>query len=522
MVTLMYADMVLLNGKIITMNSSKPIAEAVAVKKNKIIKVDTNKKINSLVTKSTKIINLNGKTVVPGFIDSHIHVADFGKFLTWINLQNVKSIKELQKKVKERSEKISKERWIIGQGWNQTNFSEKRMPNSKDLDKATSENPVILYHQCGRVCLVNSKALHLAGITKKTISSEGGKIEKDPKTGEPTGIIRETATDLVWTKIPPSTEEEIIEAANLASEKIIESGITSMHWIVTSSNEISIIKKLISENKLLVRVLIIGPTKILEELNNQKEPSEKISAIKVFVDGSLAAHTAALNEPYMDDPENYGQLFYSQNNLDELVTKSQFSNYSLVIHAMGDKAINMSLKAIEKALKIKPKKNLRYRIEHASVLNQGLIERIKKLGVIVSVQPNCIISEFSMWDAINRLGQKRARMLYPIKTLISEGTKVIGGSDCPMEPLNPISGIQAAVTRKFFPEEQITVNEALQMYTINASYASFEENIKGSIEKGKLADLTVLSDDPQSVPVNEIGEISVEMTIIDGKIVYKK
>ena len=522
MVTLMYADMVLLNGKIITMNSSKPIAEAVAVKKNKIIKVDTNKKINSLVTKSTKIINLNGKTVVPGFIDSHIHVADFGKFLTWINLQNVKSIKELQKKVKERSEKISKERWIIGQGWNQTNFSEKRMPNSKDLDKATSENPVILYHQCGRVCLVNSKALHLAGITKKTISSEGGKIEKDPKTGEPTGILRETATDLVWTKIPPSTEEEIIEAANLASEKIIESGITSMHWIVTSSNEISIIKKLISENKLLVRVLIIGPTKILEELNNLKEPSEKISAIKVFVDGSLAAHTAALNEPYMDDPENYGQLFYSQNNLDELVTKSQFSNYSLVIHAMGDKAINMSLKAIEKALKIKPKKNLRYRIEHASVLNQGLIERIKKLGVIVSVQPNCIISEFSMWDAINRLGQKRARMLYPIKTLISEGTKVIGGSDCPMEPLNPISGIQAAVTRKFFPEEQITVNEALQMYTINASYASFEENIKGSIEKGKLADLTVLSDDPQSVPVNEIGEISVEMTIIDGKIVYKK
>ena len=522
MVTQMCADMVLLNGKIITMNSSKPIAEAVAVKKNKIIKVDNNKKINSLVTKSTKIINLNGKTVVPGFIDSHIHVADFGKFLTWINLQNVKSIKELQKKVKERSEKISKERWIIGQGWNQTNFSEKRMPNSKDLDKATSENPVILYHQCGRVCLVNSKALHLAGITKKTISSEGGKIEKDPKTGEPTGILRETATDLVWTKIPPSTEEEIIEAANLASEKIIESGITSIHWIVTSSNEISIIKKLISENKLLVRVLIIGPTKILEELNNQKEPSEKISAIKVFVDGSLAAHTAALNEPYMDDPENYGQLFYSQNNLDELVTKSQFSNYNLVIHAMGDKAINMSLKAIEKALKIKPKKNLRYRIEHASVLNQGLIERIKKLGVIVSVQPNCIISEFSMWDAINRLGQKRARMLYPIKTLISEGTKVIGGSDCPMEPLNPISGIQAAVTRKFFPEEQITVNEALQMYTINASYASFEENIKGSIEKGKLADLTVLSDDPQSVPVNEIGEISVEMTIIDGKIVYKK
>ncbi|MEJ2241212.1 MAG: amidohydrolase [Candidatus Bathyarchaeota archaeon] len=496
----MYADMVLINGKILTMNISKPIAEAIAIKKDKIVEVDSNKKINSLVSKATKIINLNGKTVVPGFIDSHIHVADFGKFLTWINLQNVKSIKELQKK---------------------------RIPNSKDLDKATSDNPVILYHQYGRVCLVNGKALSLAGITKKTISPDGGKIEKDPETGEPTGVLRETATDLVWKKIPPSSEEEIIEAANLASEKIIESGITSIHWIVTSSDEISIIKRLVSENKLPERVLIIGPTKILEELNNlnsktSKEPSEKIFSIKVFVDGSLAAHTAALNDPYIDDPGNNGQLFYSQKNLDELVTKAQLSNFSLVIHAMGDKAIKMALKAIEKALKVNSKKNLRYRIEHASVLNQGLIERIKKMGVIVSVQPNCVVSEFSMWDAINRLGPKRARMLYPIKTLISEGIKVIGGSDCPMEPLNPILGIHAAVTRKFFPEEQITVDEALRMYTLNAAYASFEENVKGSIENGKLADLTVLSDDPQTVPVNEIGKISVEMTIIGGKIVYQK
>ena len=509
------------------MNSSEPIAEAIAIKKDRIVKVDTDNEINSFVTKATKIINLHGKTVVPGLIDSHIHVVDFGKYLTWINLQNVKSIKELQRKVKERSQKIAKERWIIGQGWNQKLFSEKRYPTSKDLDKASSNNPVILYHQCGRVCLVNSKALDLAGINKKTISPARGEIEKDPKTGEPTGILRESATDLVWEKIPSPSEEEIIEAANFASKKIIESGITCVHWIVTSSNEISIIKRLISENKLPIRALIIGPTKILEEINNldlisSEKSSKKIFAIKVFVDGSLAGHTAALNEAYIDDPKNNGQLFYSQKELDEFVTKAHSSNFSLVIHAMGDKAIDMALKAIENVLKIKPKKNLRYRIEHASVLNHDLIQRIKKIGVIVSVQPNCVISEFSVWDVVNRLGSKRARMLYPIKTLISEGIRVIGGSDCPMEPLDPMSGIQAAVTRKFFPEEQITVDEALQIYTVNAAYSSFEEDSKGSIEEGKLADLTVLSDNPRTVPVNEIGNIKVEMTIVGGKIVYQK
>jgi predicted amidohydrolase YtcJ len=192
------------------------------------------------------------------------------------------------------------------------------------------------------------------------------------------------------------------------------------------------------------------------------------------------------------------------------------------MHAMGDQAIDMALSAVENALDEAPKTGHRYRLEHASVLNEELIGRIKRLGMIVSVQPKCVISEFAVWSAVDRLGQERARLLYPLKTLFCEGIRVVGGSDCPMEPISPLSGIQAAVTRQYFPEQQITADEALKMYTVNAAYASHEETIKGSIEDGKLADLTILSDNPTTVTPNKIENIKVNMTIVGGKIVYQK
>ncbi len=514
----MLADLALINGNVITMSSFQPSAEAVAVKNDRIVKVGTNEEINSCIGTDTKVIDLQGKTVVPGLIDSHIHVADFGKFLTWIDLKSVNSIEELQRRLRERAQKIPEGRWIIGSGWDQTRFAEKRYPNRRDLDEASPDNPVVLYHQCGRVCVVNSKALELAGVTKKTSTPSGGTIEKDAKTGEPTGILRENATDLVWKTIPEPNEEELIEATSLACEKIVEAGVTSIHWIVASSTEISIIQRLRSENKLPLRVHIIAPANILDQL----DITAGTLGVKVFVDGSLAARTAALCEPYIDDSATKGQLLYSKEELDALVAKAHKANFSLVMHAMGDQAIDMALSAIEKALMETPRKNHRYRLEHASVLNQELIQRIKKLGMIVSVQPKCVISEFSVWSAVDRLGSERARMLYPLKTLFNEGLRIIGGSDCPMEPISPLSGIQAAVTRPFFPEEQITVDEALRMYTINAAYASSEEDVKGSVEEGKLADLTVLLDDPKAVLSNKIGDIKVSMTIVGGKMVYQK
>jgi len=514
----MQADLVLVNGNVLTMNCSQSSAEAVAVKNDRIVKVGTTEQISSWIGKDTTVIDLQGRVVVPGFIDCHIHVADFGKFLTWIDLKDVCSIEELQIKLRESVQKLPKGRWIIGSGWDQTRFAEKRYPNRRDLDQASPDNPVVFYQQYGCVCVVNSKALELADVTHETAPLSGGTIEKDAKTGKPTGILRENATDLVWKTIPEPNEEELIEATSLACNKIVESGVTSIHWIVGSLAEFLMAQRLCSENRLPLRVHIIAPANILDQLDN----TEGLLGIKVFVDGSLAARTAALSEPYIDDSSIKGQLLYSQEELDTLVSKAHKADIGLVMHAMGDQAIELVLSSIERALVESPKTSHRYRLEHASVLNKELIGRIKKLGMIVSVQPKCVISEFSVWSAVERLGSERARLLYPLKTLLIEGVVVIGGSDCPMEPISPMSGIQAVVTRPFFAEEQISVDEALQMYTINAAYASSEEDVKGSIKEGKLADLTVISGNPQTVSPNKIGDIKVSMTVVGGKVVYQK
>jgi predicted amidohydrolase YtcJ len=524
----MWADLVLIGGNVLTMDSSQPSAEAVAVKKDRIVRVGTNEDINPWIGKTTKIVNLQGRTVVPGFIDCHIHVGDFGKFLMWIDLSDVHSIKEMQERIRKRVQKIPEGRWIIGKGWDQSRFCEKRYPNSQDLDEVSPDNPVILYHQFGRVCIVNSKALEFAGVTKETRSPPGGIIKKDAETGEPTGIFREKATDLVWKRIPEPSEDEFMEAICLACNKIVEAGLTSIHWIVASWTEISVIQKLSAENKLPLRVYVIAPANIIDKIEDSQSllgssyNMDRNLGVKIFVDGSLAGRTAALHEPYTEDSSSRGQLLYSQEELDSLVLKVHKANLRLVVHAMGDQAIDMTLTAIEKALMEAPRRSPRYRLEHASVLNEELIQRIKRLGMIVSVQPKVVISEFSVWSAVDRLGPERARWLYPLKTLINEGIEVVGGSDCPMEPLSPLLGIQAAVTRKFFPEEQISVDEGLRIYTVNAAYASFEEKLKGSIAEGKLADFAILSDDPRKIQPSQFGDIDVDMTIVGGKVVYQR
>jgi predicted amidohydrolase YtcJ len=524
----MRGDLILMDGRVLTMNASQLHAEAIAIKKDRIVKVGANKEIARWIGKNTKVIGLEGKTVVPGFIDTHIHIADFGRMLVWVDLRGIKSIQEMQSRIRKRAQRVPKGKWVIGHGWDQTSFTEKRYPNFLDLDKVSPDNPVILYHQFGRMCIVNSKALELAGVTRETSAPSGGKIDKYAKTGEPTGVLRENATDLVWKIIPEPSEEEIMEAASLACKTIVKTGVTSVHWIVSSLTEVSIIQKIRAENKLPLRIYIIVPANLLGNLTSLGSYKDfgddvvKVGGVIIFADVSLAARTAALHEPYSDDPTTKGKLLCTQEEMNALVVKVHKANLQLIIHAMGDQAIDAALVAIEATSMEAPRENRRYRLEQAALLNKWLIQRIKKQKVTLSVQPRVIDSEFSVWSAIDHLGLKRARWLYPLKTLLKEGIRLIGGSDCPMEPLSPLLGIQSAVTRQFFPEERITVDEALRIYTVNAAYASFEEDIKGSIEAGKLADLTVLSRDPRAVPPNQIGDISVEMTIIGGRVVYPK
>jgi predicted amidohydrolase YtcJ len=519
------ADLAIINTQVRTMNPNKPIAQSVAIRGNKIVKVGTNQEINQLIGEDTRVISLDGKTVVPGLIDTHIHVADFGRCLLWLDLTSAESIKELQSLLKEKAKQTPTGKWIIGRGWNQNRFKEKRLPNVLDLNKAAPNNPVILYHGSAMICAVNSKALALAGVTEQTAVPSGGTIDKNPQTGELTGILRDSATSLVWQVVPEPTADELSEATALACQKIVEAGVTSVHWIVLSENELPIIQRLHAEGKLLIRVNVIVPDALLKEtLGFQSTDSLMLRLGGVFIatDGYLDSKTAALLQPYSDDPNNNGKMLLTEQELMASVAQVLAVGLQPVIHAMGDKAIDMALNVIEQTSQRASGKAVRFRIEQAAVLNKELIKRLKMQNVVVSIQPKVIATEFAVWSATERLGIERARWLHPLKTLLKEGVKVAGGSDCPMEPLNPLLGMQEAVLREHFPEQRLSVEEALGMYTLDAAYCSGEEKVKGSIEAGKLADLTVLSDDPLVAKTNRIKNINIELTIINGKVVYSK
>lgn len=519
----MQADLALINGNIITISPSRPQVQAVAIKNSRVIKVGKNREIKSLIKESTEVIDLKGKTVLPGLIDTHIHIAGFGKALTKVNLRGVQSIKEMQEKLKKRVEKTEEEKWILGRGWDQDRLKDKRYPTRWDLDEVSPNNPVVFTRVCGHLCVVNSRTLEKASITAETTSPPGGEIDKDPKTGEPTGILRENAMDLVHGVMAEPIEQQRMEACGLACRKAVEAGLTTVHWIIHSPAEIHVIQKLRALNNLPLRVYILIPVEFLDHLlclglsTGFGDDMVRIGGVKILADGSLGARTAALHESYSDDSSTRGMMLYSEERLEALIMKTRRAGLQLAVHAIGDRAVDLVLTALEKALNEMPGKNHRHRIEHASVLSEKRIRRMKRLGVIASVQPHFVVSDF--WVA-DRLGPKRARWVYPFKTLIQAGVPIAGGSDCPVEPISPLLGIWAAVSRKSFPEEQISVYEALRMYTIDAAFASFEEDVKGSIEVGKLADLVVLSDDPRKVPPDEIKDIVVEMTFVDGRMVY--
>jgi len=480
----MTADLVLLNTNVLTMNPANPHAEAIAIKNDRIIKVGKTTEINPLIDKNTTILDLQGKTVLPGFIDTHIHIADFGRTLTWLDLKNADSIKTIQQIIRQRAQTTPKSKGILGSGWNENSLAEKRAPIRQDLDTASPNNPVVIYHQLGRTCTANTKALQLANITANTTPPKDGTIDKNPQTQEPTGILHGNATDLIWNKIPPPTEQETLQATKHAIQKIIEAGITTAHWIICTTTELTIAQKLANENQPL-KIYIIITANLLETLPNPDAPENqnppKIDAVLIFADGYLASQTAALNEPYTNNPTTKGELLYTQEELNRLVAKIRKNNLQVIIHATGDKAIDAALKALATNPHKDPNKN-RHRIEQAAVLNKQLIQRIKKQNLTISTQPKVIESEFTIWQATEHLGNTRTRMLFPTKTLLNKKINAISGSDCPMEPLNPLIGIQAATTRKFSPNERITIQDAIETYTINAAQATSEEHIKDSIE----------------------------------------
>ena len=520
---MLYSDLVLINGNIITMNSEQPRAQALAIKDGKFVAIGTNEQILSHLGKHTKKIDLKGETVVPGFIDTHAHGAAFGRGLLQIDLRDVGSIKEIQQKVKHWADKTPKGEWIFGHGWDQDELAEQRYPSNLDLDQAAPNHPVLLHRACGHLGVVSSEAMKAAGITKETKPPKGGIIDRDPKTGVPNGVLRENALDLVSSILPKPSEEQLEKICQLACQRMVEEGITTVHWILGSTREMSILQKLNDRNMLPLRIYALIPIECIDQLIDLGISTGfggdkiKVGSAKILADGSLGGRTAALKRPYNDEPDTRGLMLYSRKQLEKLVEKAHKANLQLAIHAIGEKTIETVLKIVEKALKKVPKKNHRHRIEHASVLHPKLIRKMKELGVIASVQPHFVVSDF--WIT-RRLGKARARWTYAFKSLLDEGVMTTGGSDAPIEPVSPMLGIYAAVARETVPQERLTVDEALRLYTVNAAYASFEEGVKGAIEKGKFADLVVLSQNPYKTPPRKIKDIKIEMTIVGGNIVH--
>ncbi|MEM0007936.1 MAG: amidohydrolase [Candidatus Bathyarchaeia archaeon] len=517
-------DIAILNANVVTLDAGKPRAEALAIRDGRIVAVGSGEEVRKYAGSGTKVIDLEGKTVVPGFVDCHVHMTGFGQHLQTLDLRNVSSIEEMKLRIREYADKYPEKRWILGGRWDHERFSEKRFPTRWDLDEAVRDKPVFLIRVCGHIGVVNTKALELAGIRKETVVN-GGAVDLDAVSGEPNGVLRENALNLVWRVVPKPSMAELEEACIQACRRAVENGLTGVHWIVDSADEIRVIQKLYNEGRLPLRVYLGIPVKLLDEVlrlglvTGFGNDMIRLGFVKLFADGSLGARTAALKEPYADKPETSGMLIYSQRRLNRLVLKAHRAGWQLAVHAIGDKAIESVLEAFSKALRRFPRKDHRHRIEHCSVVNPRLIRRMKRLGLIASVQPHFVVSDF--W-VVDRVGVERARWVYPFKTLLRTGVVVASGSDCPVEPISPLLGVWAAVARKSFCEESLTVEEALKTYTLNAAYASFEEAEKGTISVGKFADLTVLSDDPFKVAPDEIRSISVEMTIVGGKIVYSR
>lgn len=540
-------DLILINGKIHTMDLSIPEAEAVAVNGNKIYKVGSNAEILSLKDENTRAIDLKGRVLVPGFNDSHMHLLGFGYFLNMVDLSHCKSIEEIIQKTKEfiETKTIEKGSWVRGRGWNHDYFErENRFPTRYDLDKISTEHPIVLTRACGHICVANSKAIEISGLSNETDQVEGGYFDTD-ESGNPLGIFRENALDLIYKPIPSPEPYEVKEMIKGAMAYANAKGLTSVQSDDFGSipgysfkEVIEIYNELKEKGELTVRVYeqcLLPTAEMINEFIKQGyttgygDEMFKIGPLKLLGDGSLGARTAALCQPYTDDFSTAGILVFTQDELDELVAKAHDNGMQVALHAIGDKTMYMAFNAIEKALKGRPNPDHRHGIVHCQITDEELINKFKALKAIAYIQP--IFLHYDMHIVENRLGVERARKTYAFKSMVDRGVHVALGTDCPVEPLDVMPSIYCAVTRKdlkgfpkrgWLPEESLTVEEALYGYTMGSAYASFEENIKGSITEGKLADMVVLSEDIFTILPDKIKDIAVEMTILGGEIVYER
>ncbi|RKY84055.1 amidohydrolase [candidate division KSB1 bacterium] len=528
------ADVVLVNGKIWTSEESPVWINSVAISQDKIIYAGDDKNVKPLIGKKTEVIDLKGKFVMPGFIDAHVHFVNGGFYILGVKLKDAKNEMEFAERIREKAMSLPEGAWILEGNWDNNNWPGGNLPAKELIDEYTEKNPVFVNRYDGHMALANSLALKLAGINKDTSSPVGGVIVKDPKTGEPTGILKDSAMNLVYKIIPePDTKTSLI-AVKKAVEEANRFGVTSVQDMGTLK-DFKIYQRLREKGELNVRISERPPMaqwrKLYQAgiLNLFGDDYLRISGLKAFVDGSVGSNTAWFFEPYINQSENFGITMYPEGKLEKLIIEVDKAGYSVSVHAIGDRANSFILNIFEKVIKENGKRDRRFKIEHAQHLKQGDFKRYNLLDVIASVQPYHSIDD-GRWVE-ERIGHKRCESSYAYKSFLEHGVKLAFGTDWPVAPLNPLLSIYAAVTRRtlddkypegWFPEQKISLKDALLAYTINSAYAVFEENIKGSIKQDKLADIVVLSENLFEVAPDEIKDVKVIMTILGGKIVYNQ
>ncbi|GMU96765.1 amidohydrolase [Ignavibacterium album] len=524
-----------INGKIYTVNEKQPFAQAVVTEGNKIIFVGNNDEAKKLITSNTEVIDLKEKFMMPGFIDNHVHFITGGHYLLGIDLRSAQSTAEFKRILNDYAKKYPG-KWITGGYWNHENWEIKDLPTKEMVDEAVYDQPVFVERLDGHMGVANSLALKMAGITKETQNPEGGLIVKDPKTGEPTGVLKDNAMNLIYRIIPEPSEDENYQALLAALNEAKKLGITSVHDI-TYSDALKAFERAKSEGKLTCRIYTRWPIadyKSLVEKNIKAGTGDeliKMGSLKAFADGSLGSSTAWFFEKYNQDTTTFGlpMDIVTDGSIEKWCSDADKNGLQLSVHAIGDRANSYMLDIFEKIIRKNPQWDRRFRIEHAQHVRFQDISRFAQLGVIASVQPYHCIDD-GVW-AEKRIGPERIKYTYPFKSFLEAGVKLCFGTDWYVAPLNPMLGLYAAVTRRtldeknpdgWIPEQKISIEDAIKCYTINSAYAAFEENIKGSIETGKLADMIVLSDDLLSIDPINIKDVEVLMTIFDGKIIYTK
>jgi len=529
------ADTIIINAVVHTMDPAQPVAEAVAIYGNRIVAAGSTNDIRKLAGPNTRTIDAKGRLLLPGFNDAHTQFLSGGFQLSSVDLRDANSPQEFAARIKAFAEKLPKGRWVTGGDWDHERWPDAKLPTKELIDSFTAETPVFVNRLDGHMALANSLALKLAGVTRETVDPPGGVIVRD-KSGEPTGVLKDAAQNFVWKVVSPATFEEKLDAARAATNYAAKLGVTSVQDM-SAGDDVGIYQTLLDRGELKTRIYAVSPLPSWERVARMGVRAHfgsemlRVGGLKGFADGSLGSTTALFYEPYRDDPSTSGiagDEMYPEGVMLERVSEADRAGLQVMIHAIGDRANDLILSIYEQVERENGKRDRRFRIEHAQHLRAQDIPRFARDGVIASMQPYHAIDD-GRW-AEKRIGKERIKTTYAFRSLLDSGATLAFGTDWTVAPLNPLLSIYAAVTRRtldgknpngWVPEQKITVEETVRAYTLGSAYAEFQENVKGSITAGKLADIVLLSRDIFKIDPNEIESVKVVMTMVDGRVVFE-